>query len=78
MATFVVAYINFFNNELKMEVVIADSKLQAMQKRLFEAAGSLTEEETRDFENYVNSATTEEEVKQKAFDCDSMVDAIEV
>jgi hypothetical protein len=72
MARFVVSYFCFFNNELKSEVIEADSWDEAIQKSSFELNWIFEELEE------LSQKPTLERVKQLAFDGDCMVEVIEV
>lgn len=69
MARFVVSYFCFFSNELKSEVIEADSWDEAIQKSSFELNWIFEE---------LSQKPTLERVKQLAFDGDCMVEVIEV
>lgn len=68
MKNFAVSYINWFDNNLKTKFVKAGS----WQDALF-----LSDFYNKDEMEYILSATTFEDSKQKAFDTDSMFEVVE-
>lgn len=65
MKTFVIAYMNFFDNNLCLEKVNALSKDEALGIAL----------KKLNLEGFFES---EEDIKSYAFDCDSLIEAIEI
>ena len=66
---FVVSYINFYDNELKSEKVMADSLLEATKLAYLRLQGVEYED---------NLPQKIESIKQEAFNCDGMVNAIQI
>lgn len=64
---FATAFMDYFNNELTIEFCLAVDAFDAMKQRL-EQEGYTVD----------NSIIEIQEIKQFAFDCDSMIDAAEV
>lgn len=69
MTTFAVAYINFFDNELKMQKIEAGSSLEAMKMQMTREGDAL--ESLAEF-------TSEEDLQEYAWNGDSMVAAMEI
>lgn len=67
MKKFVVAYISFFDNNLKQQIVTGTDELSVMQYVMMQNGVDLTD-----------TPKEIEALKQFAFDCDSMISAIEV
>lgn len=67
---FAVGVINFFNNELIIEIVEGDNWQDALSKH------SQIDEDLLDF--LINNKKSLEEAKQAAFNCDMMIDIIEI
>lgn len=67
MPKFVVSYISFYGNNLQSEVVQGDTWEDALLNSSFELACLLEED-----------VFSLEEVKQRAFDRDSMINVIEI
>lgn len=71
---FVVSWINFFDNELHMEKVSAESEVDAFYKSsqdLFEIPDELEIEPDRNMQ-------TLDGLKEFAWDCDSMINVLEI
>jgi hypothetical protein len=75
MSKFVVGHINWFNYDLKLEIVEAKDEMEAIKKH----------SEVKDFDwtrqgedEQVRPCETIEEMQQTAFDCDSMVNVIKI
>lgn len=68
MKRFVISYISWFNYELKSEIVEAESVTEATRIALYRLT------DANDLDEYI----TVEQMKQFAFDCDGMVNAIEI
>lgn len=69
---YAVSYIHFGDNELKTDFVYADNEQQAMLEMMLDNGWS------EDIYEDVNVHSTNEEIKQFAFDGDCMVDAVAV
>ena len=67
MKRYATAYISFFDNALHMHIVEAENKLDAIRKVL-----------ALNNDGDIGKGDTVEEIQQFAFDCDSMVNAIEL
>lgn len=68
MPKYCVAYINFYDNIMTQEIVKAKTELDALRTSL----------EINGYDSSDEKFSSIEEVKQFAFDCDSMVSAIEI
>ena len=68
MRTFAVSYINWFDHELDTQFIQAENEIEAACQRLLGAGYELDQE----------AFLTLEDVKHFAFDCDSMVHAVEL
>lgn len=66
MKKFVVGFISFFDNELKLEIVYAESKAEAMRKCSF----------TQGYEFPANAPA--EMIETIMFDCDSAISTLEI
>jgi hypothetical protein len=75
MKTFVVAYISFMDNELKMEKVKAESDVKACQDYMMKEWNS---GDNSDDIRWILELPDMEAIKQQCYDCDSMINAIEV
>lgn len=69
MPKFAIAYFSFFTNELKMKIVEAENEREALILALKYAEIKLDSDDLK---------KDEEELKQFAFDCDSMIGAIQL
>lgn len=76
MKRYVVAYITFFDNELKQEIVEAASEIDAIHKSKFW---------NNDYQEWVHDFLTEQDrlpvlqdYKVFYFDCDSMINVIQI
>ncbi len=67
MKTYIIAYISFFDNDLKLKQVVAESELKA-------GIAFLLNEQLIDKDDIVVNM---EQLKQFAFDCDSMIEVKE-
>lgn len=66
---FVISYINFFDNELHSEIITEDSLLGAIKVAYLKHTDTEYEDDLpQEIEN----------IKQAAFDCDGMINAIEI
>lgn len=68
MTKFVVSHINFYDNDLQSEVVLADTWEDALRNSRFDLAWIFDDAEIFSLE----------EAKQRAFDGDSMINVITV
>ncbi len=68
--TFVISWINFFDNRLESRKVTANNELEALVLALRFCTGA----EDWSYTEFKDA----EAVKCKAFDCDSMVNALEI
>lgn len=64
---YVVSTINFFDNDLKSEIVKADSKIESMLVYL-----------SKEDIKFLGNNPTEDDIKQFYFDMDSMINSIEI
>lgn len=64
---YVVSTINFFDNDLKSEIVEADSKIESMLVYL-----------SKEDIKFLGNNPTEDDIKQFYFDMDSMINSIEI
>lgn len=69
MKNFVIAYINFFDNEILMKKVEAENETKAVIEYLTKQYGY-------DFSEWAD--VTLDEIQQLCFDCDSMVGVTEI
>lgn len=69
MNKYVVSYVSFFENQILSKIIFADSKLDSMKKYLLEEEGSLCE---------LDDITSEEELKELCFNCDLLINSIEI
>lgn len=67
--TFVISWINWFDYELQSEVIESDSALSATKEALLRLTGIDSSEQ---------DLPTVEACKEFAFDCDGMVNALQV
>ena len=71
MKTYVVSFINFFDNEMVSEIVHSDkTELEVLKEYLVEKQEASNED--------LKGMITVEDCKQYCFDCDSMCNIIEV
>lgn len=71
MKTYVISFINFFDNELVSDIVRSDkTEVEVLKEYLFKGQ----EADNEDLKNL----NTIEECKEYCFDCDSMCNIIEV
>jgi hypothetical protein len=68
MGTYVVALVNFFDNNLEQDIVQAKDEFDALRKALDGDVSWL----------FYEDFTTMEELKQRAFDADQMFSVIEI
>ena len=64
MFKYVVAWINFFDNELQQQYVVADNEFQALLK---------SNQDVIDMSDPIVNTMGMEELKQFAFNCDGMI-----
>lgn len=64
---YVVSTINFFDNDLKSEIIEADSKIESMLVYL-----------SKEDIKFLGNNPTEDDIKQFYFDIDSMINSIEI
>lgn len=64
---YVVSTINFFDNDLKSEIVEADSKIESMLVYL-----------SKEDIKFLGDNPTEDDIKQFYFDMDSMINSIKI
>ena len=65
MKRYAVAFISFMDNEMHMEIIEANSAEEAVKSKLQRL-------------DYSSLPDTLEEIKRDCFDCDSMIDCIEI
>jgi hypothetical protein len=68
MKRWAVAYMNYYENDLSIEIVRANDWASAISKHSVLNCGNMAD----------NLKSTLEDTKQRFFDCDSMVDVIEI
>lgn len=68
MKKYVYGFINFFDNELKFDLITSDKSALEVAKEMFCGAG---------YEVYEDTDTLDK-LKALAFDCDSMLNIVEI
>lgn len=81
MKTFIVAHVDFFDNDIKLEKIEAPTWQEAVEKHskypykeTEESSGQSAAELSKNYPDY----TPEESFKQACFDCDSMMNWFEL
>ena len=74
MSRYVIAYISFFDNVLKQRVIRANSEYEA----LMEALNYEWDQDDSYFKELRDDCPTPEDLKQLAFDSDSMISALKI